>query len=38
MFFLGVIFLLPCVIYAHGVRGKVGVVGGIVVTAQYDTG
>ena len=35
--FLGVIFLLPGVIYAHGVRGVAGA-GGMVVTAQYDTG
>jgi len=32
-----VLFLLPCTLYAHGVRGKVDA-GGIVVTAQYDTG
>ena len=37
MMFLGVVFLLPGVIYAHGVKGKVGS-GGMVVTAQYDTG
>ena len=36
-FFLGVIFLLPPVIYAHGVSGKVDA-GGIVVTAVYDSG
>ena len=32
-----VIFLSPFNLHAHGVRGKVGK-GGIVVTAQYDTG
>ena len=37
MFFLVVISLLPGMIYAHGVRGKVDT-GGIVVAAQYDTG
>jgi len=37
MMFLSVVFLLPGVIYAHGVRGRVDA-GGIVVTAQYDTG
>ena len=35
--FLGVIFLLPPVIYAHGVSGKIDA-GGIVVTAVYDSG
>jgi nickel transport protein len=37
MIFLGVVFLLPGVIYAHGVRGKVDA-GGVVVTARYDSG
>ena len=37
IFFLGVIFLLPTVIYAHGVSGKIDA-GGIVVTAVYDSG
>ena len=36
-FFLGVIFLLPPVIYAHGVSGKINA-GGIVVAAIYDSG
>jgi len=37
IFFLGIIFLLPRVIYAHGVRGKVDA-GGVVVIAEYDSG
>ena len=37
MIFLGIVFLLPGMIYAHGVMGKVDS-GGMVVTAQYDTG
>ena len=37
MIFLGIVFLLPGMIYAHGVSGKVDS-GGMVVTAQYDTG
>ena len=37
MMFLGVVFLLPCMICAYGVSGKVDS-GGMVVTAQYDTG
>ena len=38
MFFLaGMIFLLPPGPYAHGVKGKVDS-GGVVITAQYDTG
>ena len=37
VFFLGVIFVLPTPLYAHGVSGKVDS-GGIVVTAKYDSG
>jgi len=37
MLFLGVILLLPLPLHAHGVMGTVGS-GGVVVTAQYDTG
>jgi nickel transport protein len=37
IFLLGVIFLLPPVIYAHGVMGKIDA-GGVVVSAEYDTG
>lgn len=37
IFISGVIFLVPSLLYAHGVMGKVDT-GGIVVTAQYDTG
>ncbi|MDY6844083.1 MAG: hypothetical protein SVW57_08350 [Thermodesulfobacteriota bacterium] len=37
IFFLTIIYLLPLELHAHGVRGKVDT-GGIVVTAQYDTG
>ena len=35
--FLAVIFLLPSRLYGHGVTGKVDA-GGMVVTAEYDTG
>lgn len=34
---IALIFIFPTSVYAHGVMGKVGK-GGIVVTAQYDTG
>lgn len=37
MLFLGVILLLPLPLHAHGVMETVGS-GGMVVTAQYDTG
>jgi len=37
MIFSTIIYLLPLSLYAHGVRGKVDN-GGVVVTAQYDTG
>jgi nickel transport protein len=37
MLFLGVILLLPLSLHAHGVMGTVGS-GGVVVTAQYNTG
>ena len=37
VFFLGVNFLLPTPLYAHGVNGKVDA-GGVVVTAEYDSG
>ncbi len=37
MLFLGVILLLPLPLHAHGVMGTVGS-GGMVVTAQYNTG
>lgn len=35
--FSNIILLLPLLLYAHGVSGKVDA-GGIVVSAQYDTG
>ena len=35
--FLAMIFLLPPAVYAHAVRGKISA-GGLVVTAEYDTG
>ncbi len=35
--FLAMFFLLPSFLYAHGVRGKTGI-GGVVVSAEYDTG
>lgn len=35
--FLAMIFLLPSALCAHGVKRK-GETGGIVVTAEYDTG
>ena len=34
---LGIIFLFPLPLYAHGVNGKVDA-GGIVVSAEYDSG
>jgi len=37
IFIWGVLLLVPRLLYAHGTMGKVGT-GGIVVTAQYDTG
>jgi nickel transport protein len=37
IFISGAIFLVPSLLCAHGVMGKVDT-GGIVVTAQYDTG
>lgn len=37
IFFLAIFSLAPYGVFAHGVRGKVGA-GGLVVTAQYDTG
>ena len=37
IFSLAMIFLLPPSLYAHGVKGSVKE-GGLVVTAQYDTG
>ena len=37
IFLLAMSFLLPPGVYAHGVRGKISA-GGLVVTAEYDTG
>jgi nickel transport protein len=37
MVFLAMIFLRPPFLYGHGARGEVGS-GGIVVSAEYDTG
>ena len=37
LIFLAIIILMPCLLYAHGVKGTVDK-GGIVVTAEYDTG
>jgi len=36
-FFLAVVFMSPSLLYAHGVQGSVEN-GGLVVTAEYDTG
>ncbi len=35
--FILTLFLFPSILYAHGVRGRIGK-GGIVVIAEYDTG
>ena len=37
IFISGVLLLVPSLLYAHGVNGKVDA-GGIVVTAEYDSG
>ena len=37
IFFLFMFFMLPAILYAHGVMGKVNT-GGMVVSAQYNTG
>ncbi|MBW2119416.1 MAG: carboxypeptidase regulatory-like domain-containing protein [Deltaproteobacteria bacterium] len=37
IFFLFTFFMLPPILYAHGVMGRVDT-GGMVVSAQYDTG
>lgn len=37
IFIAGVLLLVPSLLYAHGVNGKVDA-GGVVVTAEYDSG
>lgn len=37
IYFLFMLFMLPAILYAHGVMGKVNT-GGLVVSAQYNTG